>query len=65
MVATFDTLRSVKRLRGAGVPEAQAETTVEVIGESQSHLVTKEDLYLALLIQTGVILGGVAVLTQL
>ncbi len=64
-MATFDTLRAMQKLRGIGIPEAQAETTVEVIGESQNHLVTKEDLYLALLIQTAVILGGVAALTQI
>jgi hypothetical protein len=64
-MAAFDTLRSVKRLRGAGVPEAQAETTVEVIGEAQNHLVTKEDLYFALLIHAGITLGGVAALTQI
>ncbi len=64
-MSTFDTLRGVKKLRGAGVPDEQAEATVELIDEAQKHLMTREDLYLALLIHAGVILGGVAALTQL
>ena len=68
-MAIFDTLRATQRLRGSGILDEQAETIVEVIRESQRQLVTmgqlRVELYRAMLIQTGVILGGVAALTQL
>ena len=72
-MAIFDTLRATQQLRGSGIPDEQAETIVDVMRESQRQLVTTDqlrmELYRALLIQTGIqtgiILGGVAALTQL
>ena len=44
-VVTFDTLSYVKRLKSAGVPEAQAEIQAEALKEIiNSDLVTKRDL---------------------
>ena len=75
-MVTFDTLRSVQRLRGAGVPEAHAEATVEVIADAQTRLVTKQDLdaaikalraemWRAFLIHGAILIGAVAALTRL
>ena len=58
------------------MPEAEADVTVEVITDAVSPLVTQQSLdaaisrleakiYLALLIQSGLLLGGVAALTRL
>lgn len=42
---TFDTLAYTKRLKGAGVPEKQAEIQAEAMAELvNDRLVTKEDL---------------------
>ena len=43
---TFDTLQFVRRLKAAGVPEAQAEAFAEAFMEAQSQadLATKRDL---------------------
>lgn len=42
---TFDTLRYVKRLKDAGVPEKQAEVQAEALREIiEDKLVTKRDL---------------------
>lgn len=42
---TFDTLAYVKKLKSAGVPEAQAEIQAEALKEIiNSELVTKKDL---------------------
>ena len=44
-VVTFDTLSYVKRLKSAGVPEAQVEIQAEALKEIiNSDLVTKRDL---------------------
>ncbi|MDE2639616.1 MAG: hypothetical protein OXI03_03425, partial [Chloroflexota bacterium] len=59
-----------------GAPGAGAEMTVEVITDAVSPHVTQQSLdaalsrleaklYLALLIQSGIVLGGVAALTRL
>jgi hypothetical protein len=41
----FDTLAYVKRLKAAGVPEAQAEVQAEVLAEIvKDQLATKQDL---------------------
>ncbi len=45
---TFDTLELVSKLKSAGIPQEQAEAVVRVIAESQSRLVTKDDLELSL-----------------
>lgn len=45
---TFDTLELVSKLKLAGIPQEQAEAVVRVIAESQSRLVTKDDLELSL-----------------
>ena len=44
--ATFDTLKVARRLRDAGLPEAQADALTEAMRESVSaaDLVTKADL---------------------
>lgn len=44
----FDTLELVSKLKSAGIPQEQAEAVVRVIAESQSRLVTKDDLELSL-----------------
>ena len=48
MAATFDTLRTVKRLRSAGASEELAEAVAEALKESRdfdlSQLATKADL---------------------
>ena len=41
---TFDTLRAVRKLRGAGMDEEPAEAVVEVDDEAPSPLVTPEML---------------------
>ena len=50
MAATFDTLRTVKRLRGAGASEELAEAVTEALRESRdfdlAQLATKADLEL-------------------
>ncbi len=76
MAAIFDTRGAVTKLRGSGVPEAEADVTVEVITDAVNPLVTQQSLdaaisrleakiYLAFLIQSGIILGGIAALTRL
>ena len=69
MSAATDTLQTAETLTEAGVPERQAaaharaidEATAEAVGD----LVTRADLYRALLIQGGVIVGAVVALVRL
>ena len=75
-MVTFNTLRAVQKLRGAGVSAAQAEATIEVLDDSQVQLVTKQDLdaaikgfrvdmWRAFVILGGIIIGAMAALTKL
>ena len=75
-MVTFNTLRAVQKLRGAGVSAAQAEATIEVLDDSQAQLVTKQDLdaainglrvdmWRAFVILGGIIIGAMAALTKL
>ncbi len=71
---TFDTHRFIRRLKDAGLPEAQAEAIADAFREAQgeSDLVTRKDLQIELapikadilLIKwmLGLLLGGVAAL---
>lgn len=75
----FDTLKFTKRLKEAGMPEAQAEAFTEAFKEAQGEadLVTKQDLreleerlrgtlYQALLVQTltlAVLFGALKIFT--
>ena len=43
-MAIFDPIRAVRKLRDNGVPEPQAEATVEVVRDATSDLATKADL---------------------
>jgi hypothetical protein len=79
MTVFFDTLKFVRQLKKAGVPEAQAEAFAEAFKEAQSEadLATKQDLreleerltaklYQALLVQTltlAVLLGALKFFT--
>jgi hypothetical protein len=57
-----------KALLTAGVPAEQADAAAKAVLERQEafdRLVTKQDLYRALLIQAGVIIGAVAGLLKL
>ena len=68
MTAT-DTLRSAETLREAGVPERQANAHGRAIDDAArdavGDLVTRADLYRALLIQAGIIVGAVVALLRL
>ncbi len=68
MTAT-DTLRTAETLREAGVPERQATAHARAIDDAArdvvGDLVTRADLYRALLIQAGVIVGAVVALLRL
>ncbi len=71
---TFDTLKFVERLKGAGIPEEQAKALAEAFKEAQgeAELVTKKDLQIELaplksdltLVKwmLGLVLGGVLAL---
>ena len=69
MTAATDTLRTAETLTEAGVPERQAAAHARVVDEATaeavSDLVTRADLYRALLIQGGVIVGAVVALVRL
>ncbi|GMU49631.1 MAG: hypothetical protein AMXMBFR31_18570 [Candidatus Desulfobacillus denitrificans] len=69
---TFDTHKSIRRLKDAGVPEPQAEALAEALRDAQgkAEIVTKQDLQIELapikadvqLIKwmLGILLAGVA-----
>ena len=71
---TFDTLKFVERLKGAGIPEEQAKALAEAFKEAQgeAELVTKKDLQIELAPRKadltlvkwmlGLVLGGVLAL---
>lgn len=42
-MAIVDTLEAVRKLRNAGMDESQAEAVVEIIGNSSTNLMTKDD----------------------
>ena len=76
MSAATDTLRTAETLREAGVPDRQAgahaRATDEAVGEAIEGLATRADIvalradmYRAMLIQTGVIIGAVVGLLRL
>ncbi len=63
----FDARGAVQRLLAGGMTEPEADAIVDVIGGLSTKrdiepLVTREELYRALLIQTGVFTGIVAVI---
>ena len=75
---TFDTLAAVRRLESAGVNRPQAEAHADVIRDSRDGLATKADiarleekmatrvdLYRALWMQTGVIVGAVTAVSAI
>ena len=64
-ITQFDTRSAVQRLLAGGMTEPEADAVVDVIGglstkEDIRPLATREDLYRALMIQTGVFAGIVA-----
>ena len=80
MALTFDTLRTVQRLRGPLGGQEAAEAVVAVIAEAQQELLTKSDLRMELallvkrlekrmltltLLQTAIIIGAVAAIEVL
>ena len=80
MALTFDTHEAIRKLRGKGHDEAQAEGVVEFVRDATGELVTTDylnarfeasegrfraEMYRALAIQGGVILAGVGVIVAL
>ena len=64
-ITPSDTRSAVQRLLAGGMTEPEADAVVDVIGglatkQDIRPLVTREDLYRALVIQTGVFAGIVA-----
>ena len=63
MCTVFDTLTAARTLEAAGIEPRQAEAIAQQIGAAApvdlAALATKADLYRALWIQSGVILGTV------
>ena len=64
-ITQFDTLSAVQRWLAGGMTEPEADAVVDVIGglatkQDIRPLATREDLYRALTIQTGVFAGIVA-----
>ncbi|MDE2976245.1 MAG: hypothetical protein OXU63_01850 [Acidobacteriota bacterium] len=68
-MTTTDTLRTARTLTKAGVPDRQADAharaTDNAVRDGVRNLVTRADLYRALLIQAGVIVGAVVALLRL
>ena len=72
MSAATDTLRTAETLREAGVPDRQATAHARAVDEACAYaterLVTRADLYRALLIQTAAnaaVVGGLLALFRL
>ncbi len=69
MSGATDTLRTAENLRKGGVPDRQADAHAraidDAVGEGTRDLVTRADLYRAMLIQTGGIIGAVVALIRL
>ena len=80
MALTFDTHDAIRRLRGKGHTETQAEGVVEFVRDATARLVTTDyldarieasearlraDLYRVSLIQGGIIIGAVVALVKL
>ncbi len=69
-ITPFDTRGAVQRLLAGGMTEPEADAVVDVIGglatkRDVEPLVTREELYRALLIQAGVFTAIVAVIVAL
>lgn len=68
-VSPFDTLAAARSLEAAGLPRAQAEAVTETVRkatkEQTANLVTKADLYRALLIQGAAIIAAIGTLAGL
>ncbi len=69
-ITTFDTRSAVRRLLAGGMSEPEADAVVDVIGglatkEDIRPLATREELYRALVIQTGVFAGIVAAIAAI
>ena len=80
MALTFDTHEAIRKLRGKGHNEAQAEGVVEFVRDATGELVTtdyldarieasegriRSELYRVSLIQGGLIIGAVVALVKL
>lgn len=69
MSGATDTLRTAETLREAGVPDRQAVAHARAVDDAArdatGDLVTRADLYRALLIQAAVIVGAVVALLRL
>ncbi len=68
--SSFDTRSAVRRLLEGGMEESEADAIVDVIGglatkQDIRPLVTREELYRALMIQTGVFTAIVALIVAL
>lgn len=50
--AAFDTLAMARKLKAAGVADAQAEAIADAVRASRGELATKADLYRALWVHT-------------
>ena len=64
-MAMMDTYIAVEGLEEAGASRGLAKAIVDAIREGRQGLVTKADLYLALLVQVGVLAGVVAAVISL
>lgn len=71
-MSATDTLRTARTLTEAGIPDRQADATARAIDEATreavADLVTRADLYRALLIQTAAnaaVVGGLLALFRL
>ncbi len=76
MALTFDTHEAIRKLRGKGHDEAQAEGVVEFVRDATGELVTtdyldarfdafRSEMYCVSLIQGGIIIGAVVALLKL
>lgn len=64
-MAMMDTYLAGSRLEDAGASRELARAIVDAVSEGRKGLVTKADLYLALLVQVGALGGIVAMLISL